>query len=83
MNITITETSTGRKLWRGSDCANHCGVSPSTWRSYTRAKNKINPPQPATHLDARTPLWYADEVKDWHANRPGSPVTNHPTAKKA
>lgn len=80
MNPIITDKDTGKELWRVKECAQHCGIKPSTWTTYA-AQGRT--PAPVTEFDKRTPLWFADEVKDWHANRPGSPVTNHPTAKKA
>lgn len=65
----------GRELWRVADCANHLGVSPSAWRNYS-AQGRT--PPPIANLDARTPLWDAEEVKTWRANRPGSPVPGAP-----
>lgn len=79
MHPIIIDAATGMQLWRATDCATHCGVSPSTWRSYSRAGGKMNPPSPATYLDRRTPLWNPDEVRSWHAGRPGSPVPNNPS----
>lgn len=68
VNPEIIDTDTGRTLWRVSDCAEHCGVTNSTWRSY--ALKKL-PPEPVAHLDPRIPLWDAESVKQWHAERPG------------
>lgn len=70
MRPVITDADTGHVLWRGADCADHCGLSASSWRSYVR---RCMPPEPVAHLDARTPLWDADAVRAWHAARPGSP----------
>jgi len=56
----ITDQATGRVLWRVVDCATYCGIGPRTWANY--------------HAGGRTPLWDAEEVKTWHANRPGSPI---------
>lgn len=75
MRPVITDADTGRELWRGADCAEHCGIAPTSWRSYIR---RGIPPAPVTHLDARTPLWDAEEVKAWNAARPGSPVLGAP-----
>ena len=80
MRPIITDADTGRELWMATDCASHCGISPATWRSYTRPRNTIEAPGPVAHLNPRLALWDAEEVKAWHANRPGSPVKNHPTA---
>lgn len=76
---TIVDKNTGRELWLSADCAVHCGVTPSTWRSYNRTGGTLHPPQPVAHLDGRTPLWDALEVQAWHAARPGSPVPGAPT----
>lgn len=35
-------------------------------------------PKPVAKLDGKTNLFNAEEIKAWHANRPGSPVKNHP-----
>lgn len=68
VNPEIIDTDTGRTLWRVSDCAEHCGVTNTTWRGY--ALKKL-PPEPVAHLDPRIPLWDAESVKQWHAQRPG------------
>lgn len=75
MSPIIIDKDTGNELWRVTDCAEHCNIKPSTWTTYT-AQGRT--PQPVTHLDKRSPLWDANEVKTWHKNRPGSPVKNHP-----
>ncbi|PKF69137.1 hypothetical protein CXB45_03050 [Corynebacterium mastitidis] len=67
MHIHITDSDTGRTLWTGAMCAQHCGLSTTTWRGYVR---KGMPPAPVAHLDARTPLWDASEVRAWHVARP-------------
>ena len=72
MTITpiIIDQTTGRVLWRTVECAEHCGIGPRTWANY---HTKGRCPRIVAHLDQRTPLWDAEEVKAWHANRPGSP----------
>lgn len=70
MRPVITDADTGRELWRGTDCAQHCHVSDATWRSYVR---RGMPPDAVTDFGPKVPLWDADEVRTWHANRPGSP----------
>nr|WP_246394868.1 hypothetical protein [Corynebacterium anserum] len=67
MSPTIIDTDTGRVLWRSIECAEHCQFVLRTWSSYVSRKQA---PQPVAHLDARTPLWDAEEVKAWHAQRP-------------
>lgn len=74
MTPIITDRETGRELWRVKECAEHCGIKPSTWTTYS-AQGRT--PESVGHFDQRTPLWDAKEVKAWHAARPGSPVKNH------
>ncbi|MBE7338087.1 helix-turn-helix transcriptional regulator [Corynebacterium aurimucosum] len=74
MTPIITDRETGRELWRVKECAEHCGIKPSTWTTYS-AQGRT--PESVGHFDQRTPLWDAEEVKAWHAARPGSPVKNH------
>ncbi|AWB82297.1 hypothetical protein C3B44_07980 [Corynebacterium yudongzhengii] len=61
------------------DCAAYLDVSASAWRNYN---SQGRTPKPVTNLGARMPLWDANEVKEWHANRPGSPVPNNPGQRK-
>lgn len=76
MRLHITDADTGRELWTVHQCAEHCGITATTWRSY-RSRSTLNPsPKPVARLDGRTPLWDAGEVREWHASRPGSPVRN-------
>nr|WP_235681370.1 hypothetical protein [Tomitella gaofuii] len=53
--------------WLRADCADHVGVTASTWSAYV---NRHRAPQPIEYV-GRTPLWDADEVRAWHAGRPG------------
>lgn len=76
MNPIIIDKDTGRELWTGPDCAAHVGISPATWRNYSA--NGRTPAYVATIL-GKTRLWDAEEVKEWHAGRPGSPVPGAPT----
>ncbi|QHO90283.1 hypothetical protein CWT12_01530 [Actinomyces sp. 432] len=55
--------------WTASQCAEHIGVSPRTWRSYA-ARGNAGAPAPRRHV-GRTPVWDADEVRTWAASRPG------------
>ena len=75
MTPAIIDKDTGRVLWRVTECAAHCDIAASTWTTYN-AQGRT--PSLVTHLDKRTPLWDAEEVKQWHANRPGSPVPGAP-----
>ena len=75
MTPVITDLDTGRILWRGVDCAAHVGIQPNTWRTYVSTGRA---PQPVTNLGDRMPLWDADEVRQWHTGRPGSPVKGAP-----
>lgn len=67
MKPIVIDSDTGRELWRGQQCAEHCEVTPTTWRSYVR---KDMPPPVVAHLDDRTPLWDAEDIRVWHAGRP-------------
>ncbi|QPK78386.1 hypothetical protein G7Y31_07340 [Corynebacterium lizhenjunii] len=71
MRPIITDADTGRELWRSKECAEHCNITTPTWGNYY-ANGRT--PQPVAMLDKRSPLWDAEEVKTWHAARPGSPV---------
>lgn len=63
----IMDADTGRVLWRTADCAEFCGLTIRTWGAYA-ARGQC--PASVIHLDARTPLWDAEEVRQWHAARP-------------
>ena len=78
MKLRITDTETGRELWTISQCAKHCGITATTWRGYRSRSAQNTSPKPVARLDGRTPLWDADEVREWHASRPGSPARNAP-----
>lgn len=75
MNPIIIDEHTGTRLWRSTECAEHCNITPRTWANYY-ANGRT--PEPVGMLDKRSPLWDAEEIKTWHKNRPGSPVKNHP-----
>ncbi|MFN3600490.1 MAG: helix-turn-helix transcriptional regulator [Dietzia sp.] len=77
MNLAVVDTDTGQHFWTVRQCAEHCGISPATWRSYV---GRGQCPAPTTKFEG-SPLWDADEVRAWHAVRPGSPVSNSPTGK--
>lgn len=77
MNLTIMDTDSGRHFWTARQCAEHCQISPSTWRSYAGRGHC----PPAAERFEGLPLWDADEVQSWHAARPGSPVQNAPTSR--
>jgi hypothetical protein len=62
-------------LWRSDQCAAHIGVAPSTWRSYTSGKGTAPGPVGMVRVGWRghvIQVWDAEEVKAWHAARPGS-----------
>lgn len=56
-------------LWTVAECAEHIGVSTSTWRSYVARADNDCPP-PISHIGS-TPVWDPEQVKRWHQNRPG------------
>lgn len=66
--IVVDET-TGQRYWTVTDCADHCGIQPSSWHSYL----KKGAPKPIAHLDKRTPLWDPAQVEQWHISRPQKP----------
>lgn len=67
VNLTITDRATGEEYWTAEQCAEHCGISRSSWSAYV-ARNIA--PSVSAHLNARTPVWSAAAVKSWHAGRP-------------
>ena len=75
--LTSLQLADGTVLWTVSKVCEHVGVGKPTFTSYV---SKHLAPQPAFTIE-RTRLWDAEEVKAWHAARPGSPVPNAPTAK--
>ncbi|QPK79870.1 hypothetical protein G7Y31_04020 [Corynebacterium lizhenjunii] len=79
MRPIIIDADTGRELWLGEDCAAHIGVTNSTWRGYS---SHGRTPAPVATILGKTHLYDAEEVKAWHAARPGSPVRNAPRAKR-
>ncbi|MBB1023338.1 MULTISPECIES: helix-turn-helix transcriptional regulator [unclassified Dietzia] len=77
MRVVVTDADTGDELWTATQCAEHCGISPATWRGYV---SQGRTPGSLAAFE-RSPLWRADDIRDWHAARPGSPVSNAPTSK--
>lgn len=71
MQPKIIDADTGKELWRTTECAAHCGITPRTWASYYANKRT---PAPVAMLDGRSALWLAEDIKLWHAARPGSPA---------
>lgn len=69
MRITIIDADTGKELWTTERCAEYIGVNRGTWRQY-RTDGRI--PEPAANMRRNLPLWYADDVKRWHAQRPST-----------
>lgn len=63
----------GRVMWRAERCADYIGVKRATWIAYNARRTKEWPAPRPTYV-GRTPLWDAEEVKQWHAGRPGSPI---------
>jgi hypothetical protein len=68
MTPVITDQDTGRELWTAQQCATHCQAAAGTWRAYV---NRNNAPKPISEIDSRTPLWDAQQVREWHSSRPG------------
>lgn len=66
MRPVIIDQDTGHELWRAQQCADHTGIAAVTWRGYV---SRHQAPAPVAELDARTPLWDADIIREWHAQR--------------
>lgn len=77
MRVILTDADTGDELWTAARCAEHCGITPATWRGYV---SHGRTPGPVATFE-RSPLWRATDIRTWHAARPGSPVPNSPTSK--
>lgn len=63
--LLITNRETGRELWTKEQCAEHCGVTLGSWRTYGRL-HKI---PPAAAYIGNVALWDSDEIKHWNAHR--------------
>jgi len=57
------------ELWTVRDCAQHLGISESTWRGYV-ARSDAGAPSPVERIGA-TPLWDSQAVTAWNESRPG------------
>lgn len=59
-----------RERWTTSQAAAHCGVLMDTFRSYV---NRGLAPRPLPHEfgPRGERIFLADEIRRWHANRPG------------
>jgi predicted DNA-binding transcriptional regulator AlpA len=68
MKPIITDGDTGRELWTAPQCAEHTGSAVSTWRAYVARQQA---PATVGALGDRTPLWDAEQVREWNAARPG------------
>jgi predicted DNA-binding transcriptional regulator AlpA len=77
--LTVLHTATGEELWAASAVNEYLGIGKST---FTSCVSKGIAPTPKYSIE-RTKLWDASEIRQWHSNRPDSPVTNHPAGKKA
>ncbi|MEU3013329.1 hypothetical protein [Nocardia asteroides] len=67
----------GREMWTAERCAEHIGAEVRTWQGYVKRPTAKHPAPQSPFAIGRTPLWYADEVKAWHAHRPGSPIVTN------
>ena len=59
--------------WGVAEAADHCHVTPATWRSYVARGMAPAPDDPdaGSAPNRRRPRWRADTVRTWHAARPG------------
>lgn len=62
--VQIIDVDTGEVLWQAQDCADYCQMTSPCWRSRV---SRGAAPAAVFMLNARTPLWYADEVVAWAA----------------
>jgi hypothetical protein len=65
--MTVMDLST---LWTTTQAANHCKISPKTWRAYVATREGMPKPV-ARHPATGEALYVADEVRDWNKARPG------------
>ncbi|VEH04363.1 Uncharacterised protein [Corynebacterium kutscheri] len=79
MNPIFIDRDTGKELWSTQQCADYCDITYNTWSNYHARKR--TPPAAVIILN-KTPLWFADDIITWKANRPGSPVDNAPRPAK-
>ncbi len=63
------------ELWTTTQCAEHVGVTPGTWRHYVsvRTQPHLRPPAAVGRQPGKAgeSLFPADQVRAWHAGRPG------------
>lgn len=67
MNLIIIDRDTRIEYWTAEQCAEHCEVSRATWSAYV---SRDIAPTASTYLNARTPVWNSESVRDWHSSRP-------------
>ncbi|WP_037162414.1 hypothetical protein [Rhodococcoides fascians] len=55
--------------WTAEECAEYLHIKLRTWHAYVKRPGKTNPaPQPLRHI-GRTPIWDAQAVHEYAANR--------------
>lgn len=56
--------------WTVKQCAEHCGITEVTWRSYV-SDGRAPAPLPG-YDERRRRRWSPQAVRQWHADRPGA-----------
>lgn len=68
MNLTVIDQDTGHEMWTSTQCAEHCGISRSTWLAYS---SRGQCPSSVGRYE-RTVLWDSEDVRRWHSARTGA-----------
>lgn len=66
--IDIAKAHLDKPRWSAAECAEYVGVTRSTWRAYVAEHGA---PAPCSKV-GRENRWDAEQVRAWHAGRPGS-----------
>lgn len=59
-----------QERWTAEQCANHAGITTSTWRDYV-ADHRAPTPLPGYDPDTGRKTWDPATVRAWHTGRPG------------
>lgn len=78
LDLVVIDRASGKEFWTSENAAHHCQINPASWRHYHRLHQT---PEPVTRL-GNLPLWDADEVKQWQANRLTKPRKKKSAAEK-
>ena len=59
-----------QERWTAEQCAQHVGITTSTWRNYV-ADHRAPAPLPGYDPHTGRKTWDPDTVRTWHTHRPG------------